>query len=127
MRDKSGRAAAACEIQPRQIRSDLEDRGVAREFSDPVAERLTSIAPDLSASEYMAVLDGVAAAYGVHRDACGDGSEVRPPARDVSEIQRLMEGFGTELRKLEEGLQILSAYVVRMGTRAGSERPHTLH
>ncbi len=101
-----------------RIRTDLESKGVAPEFSQPVADRLAEIAPDFSSGEYEAVLDGVAAAYGVHqRDFDTPG--------DVNEIQRLMDGFTGELRKLEEGLQILSAYVHRMRSRA--TRGHTAH
>lgn len=47
--------------------------------------------------------------------------------RDVEEIQRLMRGFAGELRKLEEGLRILNAYVTRMRSRADTDGPHTLH
>jgi hypothetical protein len=125
--DIHDRGIAVSQSRSRRIRCDLEDRGVTREFSHSVAERLTTIAPDLSASEYVAVLDGVAAAYGVHREACCDAPDSQQQAQDVSEIERLMKGFGAELRKLEEGLQILSAYVVRMGNRAGNERRETLH
>jgi hypothetical protein len=95
-----------------RIRDDLERMGVAREFSHPVAERLAVIAPDFSSSEYAAVLDGVAAAYGVHRvDSAASG--------DAVEIGRLMQGFASELRKLDEGLRILCAYAERMQRRAG--------
>jgi hypothetical protein len=85
--------------------------GVAREFSYPVAERLAVIAPDFSSSEYAAVLDGVAAAYGVHREdsVAGDAAV---------EISRLVHGFACELRKLDEGLRILCAYAERMQKRA---------
>jgi hypothetical protein len=103
-----------------RIRADLESKGVAPEFSQPVADRLADIAPDFSSGEYEAVLDGVAAAYGVHQrdfDTAGD----------VNEIQHLMDGFSGELRKLEEGLQILSAYVHRMQTRATRGNAATLH
>ncbi len=103
-----------------RIRADLESKGVAPEFSQPVADRLADIAPDFSSGEYEAVLDGVAAAYGVHQrdfDTAGD----------VYEIQRLMDGFTGELRKLDEGLQILSAYVHRMRARATRGNAATLH
>jgi hypothetical protein len=103
-----------------RIRADLESKGVAPEFSRPVADRLADIAPDFSSGEYAAVLDGVAAAYGVHqRDL--------DAAVDVNEIQHLMDGFTGELRKLEEGLQILSAYVHRMRTRVTRSHTATLH
>jgi hypothetical protein len=108
----------------RRIRADLESKGVAPEFSESVADRLATIAPDFSSEEYSAVLDGVAAAYGVHRRDC---EAARDASGDVDEIQRLMRGFAGELRKLEEGMQILSAYVHRMRTRANRERTGLLH
>jgi hypothetical protein len=98
-----------------RIRADLENKGVAPEFSESVADRLAMIAPDFSSEEYSAILDGVAAAYGVHRR---DREAALDASSDVDEIQRLMLGFAGELRKLEEGLQILSAYVHRMRSRA---------
>jgi hypothetical protein len=45
----------------------------------------------------------------------------------VVEIQRLMLGFSDELRKLEEGLRILSAFALRMRTRAGLDADGVLH
>jgi hypothetical protein len=107
-----------------RVRSDLEDRGVDPEFSRPAAERLVAIAPDLSTLEYAAILDGVSAAYGVHREISGS-SDAR--SRDGKELQRLMDGFTGELRKLDEGLQILSAYLVRMSALLSREGARNLH
>jgi hypothetical protein len=107
-----------------RVLSDLKDRGVDPEFSRPVAERLVAIAPDLSTLEYAAILDGVSAAYGVHREISGS-SDAR--SRDGKELQRLMDGFTGELRKLDEGLQILSAYLVRMGALLSREGSRNLH
>ena len=103
-----------CDARARRIRSDLEGRGGAPPFSLLVARRLGAISSDLTEGEYDAVLNGVAAAYRVHAEACDVPVE---NAVDVNEIQRLAEGFAGELHKLEEGLQILSAYVVRLGAR----------
>ena len=99
------------ETRRSRIRDDLERLGVAREFSYPVAERLAVIAPDFSSAEYSAVLDGVAAAYGVHR-------EDPEASSDAVEIGRLMQGFASEHRKVDEGLRILCAYAERMQRRA---------
>jgi hypothetical protein len=127
MREKSefrARAQGSPEADLEQVRSDLENRGIDPEFSGPVARRLVVIAPGLPASEYAAILDGVSAAYGAHRETS------RPNGanfRHTNELQRLMEGFTGELRKLDEGLQMLSAYLVRVGallSREGSERLH---
>lgn len=96
-----------------RIREDLERRGVSAEFSGPVAERLGDIAGDLSGAEYEAVLEGVAAAYGVHRER--ESSSARVESR---EIHRLVQDFAVELKKLDEGLRILSAYLVRIRERS---------
>ena len=127
MSDKTRRIGAAIgpdEVEglegcSKRIRTDLESRGVAPELSLPAARRLSTIAPDLSPKEYSAVIDGVAAATG-HPDHAQS-------VDDITEIQRLMESFSSELRKLEEGLQILSAYVTRMGNRSNRGRPTTFH
>lgn len=125
MRDKwATRTLPRMENRHSRIRADLERHGVAPEFSQPVADRLNRIASDLSPQEYAAVLTGVAAAYGVHRD---DADAAGQSSNDVEEIQRLMLGFAGELRKLEEGLRILSAYVTRMRSRADASAPRTLH
>jgi hypothetical protein len=96
-----------------RIREDLECRGVAPEFAVPVSARLVELADDLEPESYAAVLDGVAAAYGVHR---ADRSRV---ARDESvEIHQLIHDFAVELKKLDEGLRILSAYLLKIRDRA---------
>ena len=112
------------ETDQERVLSDLENRGVDSEFSRPVAERLVAIAPDLSTLEYAAILDGVSAAYGVHREISAS-SDAR--SRDGKEIERLMDGFTGELRKLDEGLQILSAYLVRMSALLSREDSRNLH
>ncbi len=93
-------------------------------FSEPVAERLAAVALDLSSSEYAAALEGVAAAYDVYREDC---EALAHSSRDIDEIQRLMQGFAGELLKLEEGLRIISAYVLRMHNRASRDGGGVLH
>jgi hypothetical protein len=82
-----------------RIQNDLERRGIPRNFSGAVAARLERAAASLNETEYGALLDGVAAAYGVHR----------------------------ELKKLDEGLQILSSYVLRIRDRTGEGKPGVVH
>jgi len=108
----------------RRIRTDLETRGVARELSQPMAARLAPLLKAVSTRAYGAALDAAAAAVDVARV---DGDLERGRASDVAEIQRLMLGFTDELRKLEEGLRILSAFVLRMRTRAGLDGDGVLH
>ena len=127
MREKPefrARAHGSPEADPERVRSDLENRGIDPEFSGPVARRLVAIAPGLPASEYAAILDGVSAAYGAHRETS------RPNGvnfRHENELQRLLEGLTGELRKLDEGLQMLSAYLVRVGALLSRKGSGTLH
>jgi hypothetical protein len=122
--DFRARAHKPPEADLEQVRSDLENRGIDPEFSGPVARRLVAIAAGLPASEYAAILDGVSAAYSAHRETS------RPNGvnfRHGNELQRLMEGLTGELRKLDEGLQMLSAYLVRVGALFSREDSGRLH
>jgi hypothetical protein len=116
---RSGRVASR-----RRIRADLEQRGVDQTLSLQMATRLAPLLKQTSSRTYGAALDAAVAAMGVARE--GDSLEPNR-AGDVAEIQRLMLGFTDELRKLEEGLRILSAFVLRMRTRAGLEGDGVLH
>ena len=127
MREKPGfevRAGGSKDLDVEQVRTDLEELGIDPEFSGPVAQRLVAIAPGLTAAEYAAILDGVTAAYSVHRDRIGPNDL---GARRGNELRRLMEGCTSELRKLDEGLQMLSAYLLRMCALASREGSGNLH
>ena len=45
----------------------------------------------------------------------------------IGYVERLMQGFAGELLKLEEGLRIISAYVLRMHNRASRDGGGILH
>ena len=122
-RRRRGSAPDAVEFQER-VRRDLESLGVSSEFSLPVAERIAALADEVDEPTYSAVLDGVAVAFDAHRTGC---EALEDRGRDLDEIQRLMHGFAGELRKLEEGLRIVSAYVLRMHDKARGERGRMLH
>jgi ubiquinone biosynthesis protein UbiJ len=110
-----------------RIRRDLEERGVASEFSRSVSDRLEPFAGDLTADVYEAVLSGVAMAYGVHRR--GDLAALQgESSSDLDEMHRLMSDFASELHKLDEALEVLAAYLTRLRTQAlPPERVRTLH
>jgi hypothetical protein len=113
--------------RPRQrVRADLERRGVPEPFAEPLAERLAELASQLSASEYQAAVLATAAACEILQSDAAQ-LEVDSRARDVREIQHLMQGFAGELRKLEEGLSVLSAYLVRLRTTADGEPGGVIH
>lgn len=122
-RRRRGSAPETAGFQQRVCR-DLESLGVSPGFSGPVAERIAALAGEVDEQTYSAVLDGVAVAFDAHRSDC---EAIEDRSRDLEEIQRLMHGFASELRKLEEGLRIVSAYVLRMHSKAKGERGRILH
>lgn len=119
------------EKRAERIRADLERRGVSSDFSRRISEGLEPFTDELEPNVYEAVLSGVTMAYGVQRrretgapEAVRAGSS--PSRGELDEMQRLMGEFGNELRKLDEALELLAAYLTRMR----AQRPagaRTLH
>ena len=120
---KPARRSAPADRQREQIRADLRRRGVSTEFSTSICDRLAPFSDDLTPELYDAVLSGVAMAYGVHRRGV---ETARDASRDLAEVERLMSGFMSELRKLDESLDTLAAYVSRMRSQTGRDRD-TVH
>lgn len=103
-----------------RIRSDLRERGVAPDLLAAFVERLAPISEHGSRKAYEAALDAVMLAY-------HNGSFAPPDSESLKELQRLIAGFAVELRKLQEGMRILDAYVTRMRTQTeepGDRRVH---
>ena len=107
-----------------RIRTDLENKGVSPEFSERLAQRLERLRSEPGSDTYAAALEGAAAAYDA---SLGDAELLEDRSSDIEEIQRLMQGFAGELLKLEEGLGIISAYVLRMHNRASRDGGGVLH
>ena len=105
-----------------RIRTDLEDRGVRPELSKALSSRLEGFADRLPAETYQAVLAGVAIACGEQQKRDGGPSM----GRNLEEIQQLLGAFADELRKLDEALEVLSAYALRIRTRSEAG-PRILH
>ncbi|RIL06497.1 MAG: hypothetical protein DCC71_06760 [Proteobacteria bacterium] len=108
-----------------RIQADLERLGVPKPLREALGQRLADLAADLPEDAYRAALAGVAAAHDVHR--LGEESAQRT-LRDYQEIQRLLGAFSGEMKKLDEALRVLAAYVQRMRSRAqAADRADTVH
>ena len=107
-----------------RIRADLERRGVGPAYSKVISSHLERVSEGLSPKAYEAVLASVVLAHG-GRHAEAEPTAARP--HDLSELRRLMNGFAGELRKLDEAMQILSAYVRRIRKSARVAGGDTLH
>ena len=106
----------------KRILHDLEQRGITAEFSEALADRLGRVADRLHPEIYDAVLTGATLAYGEHRRSL----EALQSGRDVEEIQTLLSAFGDELQKLDEALEVLAAYTLRIRSQSTS-RERLLH
>jgi hypothetical protein len=114
---------AGVEVRDR-LRRDLEARGVDPLFADAVLTRVALVSSDGAEPSWEAIVEGVEVAYRVHRN----GQEsLRRSLRDLSELSRLVEDFGGELKKLDEGLKMLAAYLSRMRKQVCSEGRQILH
>jgi len=114
---------AGAEVRDR-LRRDLEARGVDPLFADAVLTRVALVSSDAAEPSWEAIVEGVEVAYRVHRN----GQEsLRRSLRDLSELSRLVDDFGGELKKLDEGLKMLAAYLSRMRKQVCSEGRQILH
>ncbi len=96
----------------------LEDRfGVPREFAAPLLPMLERVASrDPSSEEWLGVLEGIAGAYRVS-GVSGFSVPSRDEGQDEAaegEVDGLMRQFSGELRKLDESLKVLTAYLERV-------------
>jgi len=121
-----------------RIRSDLMDRDIAAPLCDSIARELVARArfDSLTHEAYEAMIEGAVLACGARAPQPSEvvPSDQEDPSR-VREIERMMEAFAGELHKLDESLEVLSAYVQRMRKAPQPDRepesPHrgrqTLH
>lgn len=110
-------------MQANKLMEVLEDRfGVPREFAAPLLPMLERLAyQDPSSEEWLAVLKGIALAYrssvAAEAEDPQDGPLPPGPIRaeaGVAEVCGLMNQFSSELRKLDESLKVLTAYLERV-------------
>lgn len=134
---RSVEAAEKREAFCERISGDLAARGVSPALCESVARELGNRArfDSLTAEAYDAMIEGAVLACGVREPVeLAAPSEAADPAQ-IREIERMMEAFSGELHKLDESLELLSAYVQRMRKKPQPAPPaeavnrgrHTLH
>ena len=121
---RSAPRAVAERERSEAIRSELERRGISDEFARAVAQQLEPFAADLAAEQLDSVLSGVALAYGVHRRSI---DAFRRTVTELEEVQVLLGSFGSELRKLDEAVEILAAYAARLRQHTTPPPPRNVH
>lgn len=106
-----------------RIRDGLEERGLPSDASERMSSQLEEHA-ETAPAELDAMLDGVVAAFGAEDSA---REELTRNLAELKEIERLMESFVGELSKLDESLEVLSAFLRRMRNNTGGPGRRVLH
>lgn len=108
--------------QPRMdgaaIADALLSRGVARELSDTLSARLEARFASLDSQSRDVVLDAVAMSFVLQQEK---SRELARNLKGLKEVERMMGAFSGELSKLDEVLDVLSAYVRRMRSTGSAE------
>lgn len=108
-------------VSPLRLRRDLEARGLPAELASRTAERLAGLAAGLRGEDYESLLSALAFARGATGAAPARGAD------ELAEVERLAEGLARELRKVDEGLRTLGAFVERLRSRTPAPPDATLH
>ncbi len=117
MRRKLPIAPAPTRDRPDELRHELERLGLAPADAGELASRLEGLSGELPVREVLALLDG----------AGRDGHTAASPAPKAPELHRILEDFASELKKLDEGLRVLMAFLIRLRDHAAVASPKTLH
>lgn len=107
-------AKSPARLDPRQVaewKRRIEEAGVAPEWAARLAPSLAESQRELGRGTSAALIRGAALAMAVQMET---QAEVERNLRDVREVERLLGAFTGELAKLDEVLEVLSAYAQRM-------------
>ena len=94
-----------------EIQADLVARGLDKTLARRLAQAIEKRAQALDAPRYQGVVAGIALAFTAQKREL---EQLRKAADELGEMQRLLGSFTDELSKLDEALETLAAYVVRM-------------
>lgn len=92
----------------------LVEAGVSSEWARRLAERLASSDSSFELSPDDSLARGAALAFEMQADVLTD---VERKMRDVGEVERLLGAFSGELEKLDEVLEVLSAFAQKMRSK----------
>jgi hypothetical protein len=102
----------------------LVEEGVSTQCAPPIAEQLETAYERLGRGSAAALIRGATLALGTH---AGEKASIEQSLRDVREVERLLGAFSGELEKLDEVLEVLSAYAQRMRAQPSKTPDRTLH
>jgi hypothetical protein len=104
-------SSARVERTREQIEADLIARGLEPALAKRLAQAIEKRAPSLDGPRYQGIVAGIALAVTAQRREL---EQLRKTAAELAEVRRMLGNFTDELEKLDEALETLAAYVVRM-------------
>jgi hypothetical protein len=110
--------------EPEEWEARLIEAGVSIEWARQIADLLSPRHADLGRGSAVALIEGAAVAVRVQAAA---HAGVERNMKDVREVERLLGAFSGELEKLDEVLEVLSAYAQKMRSKPGNSSRRTLH
>jgi len=122
--DVIGNARKAAPHSTESWEARLLEEGVSTEWAGQLAERLDPALQDFSPAAADALIRGAVVAVEMQSDVY---ASIEKNMRDVKEVERLLGAFSGELEKLDEVLEVLSAYAQRMRNKPARTPRRTLH
>ena len=119
-----GDSVSAEPVQLEEWETRLLEAGVSSEWAGKIADQLAPRYVDLGRGSAVALIEGAALAAEVQAVAHAD---VERNMKDVREVERLLGAFSGELEKLDEVLEVLSAYAQRMRSNPTQTPGRILH
>ena len=113
-------------LDPRQVaewEGRIEAAGVSRDWAVRLAPRLAESQRELGRGAAPALIRGAALAMAIQAET---QAQVERNLRDVREVERLLGAFTGELEKLDEVLEVLSAYAQRMRPQNAASPPRRM-
>ena len=113
-------------LDPRQVvewERRIEAAGVARDWAVRLAPSLVESQRELGRGSSPALIRGAALAMAIQAE---NQALVERNLRDVREVERLLGAFTGELEKLDEVLEVLSAYAQRMRPQKAAGPPRRM-
>lgn len=107
-----------------RVCADLAKLGVLGEESKRIAKAILGQLRQTGPDAYEDLFAGVRFSQQARLDVVVD---LKSTQREFRQLERLMGGFATELRKLDEVLEVLAAYVRRMRSSTGDGGENRLH
>jgi len=104
------------------VRRALEKRGVSSTLAARLADALVPILKNLSAEEAEALIDGAELTSRITGKVAFE-----KPVAAIAGLENLFSDFATEIRKLDEGLRMLTSYAIQIRKEVDGQESETLH